>query len=119
MDIGTRLYELRQAKGYSQGDIQHRTGLLRCYVSRVENGHTLPNLETLEKWAKALDVELYQLFFAGEGKPEPPPVMPKPPEPPFGTEGAALFKVFSKMSKPNRRLLLDMARKMATTERRK
>lgn len=73
MDIGNRLRVLREAKGLSQGDIEHRTGLIRAYVSRVENGHTIPNLRTLEKWAKALELELYQLFFAGNQKPLAPP----------------------------------------------
>ncbi len=119
MDIGKRLYELRQAKDFSQGDIERRTGMLRCYVSRVENGHTLPNVETLEKWAKALDVELYQLFFAGEGKPEVARVTPTTPSLRRGSEQAELFKVFDRISKPNRSLLLAMARKMAATDKRK
>ena len=55
MDIGKRLFELREAKGMSQGDIEEKSGLLRCYISRVENGHTVPALETLEKVARALD----------------------------------------------------------------
>ena len=59
MDIGKGLRELREAKGFSQGDIEKRTGLLRCHTSRVENGYTVPSLETLEKFAKALDLELY------------------------------------------------------------
>jgi transcriptional regulator with XRE-family HTH domain len=71
MNIGKRLFELRRAKNLSQGDIEKRAGLLRCYISRVENGHTIPNLDTLQKWATALEVNLYQLFFEGEGKPEP------------------------------------------------
>jgi transcriptional regulator with XRE-family HTH domain len=71
MNIGERLLELRTARNLSQGDIEKRTGLLRCYVSRVENGHTIPSLETLQRWAHALDVEVYQLFFEGEGKLEP------------------------------------------------
>jgi transcriptional regulator with XRE-family HTH domain len=70
MVIGTRIRQLRGEKGLSQGDIEERTGLLRCYVSRVENGHTVPSLETLERFAAALDVQLYELFYAGE---EPPP----------------------------------------------
>jgi len=119
MDIGKRLQELRFAKGFSQGDIEHRTGLLRCYVSRVENGHTVPNLETMEKWAKALDLELYQLFFAGKGKPEAPRAAPKTLKPPRGSEDAEVLKVFGRISKPNRRLLLAMARKMAATEKHK
>jgi transcriptional regulator with XRE-family HTH domain len=74
MDIGKRLRELREASAYSQGHIEKRTGLLRCYVSRVECGHTVPWLETMDKWAKALRLELYQLFFVGEGKPVAPEV---------------------------------------------
>lgn len=62
MVIGERLKQLRESKKFSQGDIEVKTGLLRCYTSRVENGHTVPAIETLEKYARALDVELYQLF---------------------------------------------------------
>ena len=58
MDIGQRLRELREAKDLSQGDIEAKTGLLRCYISRVENGHTVPAIETLEKLARAFDIQL-------------------------------------------------------------
>ena len=43
----------------SQRDNEERAGLERCYVSRVENGHTVPSLETLERFAGALGVPLY------------------------------------------------------------
>jgi transcriptional regulator with XRE-family HTH domain len=66
MIIGERLRSLREQKNLSQGDIENRTGLLRCYISRVENGHTVPAVETLEKLARALEVPLYQLFYDGE-----------------------------------------------------
>lgn len=66
MDIAERLRQLREAKKLSQGDIEKRTGLLRCYISRVENGHTVPSLETLEKMARACEVQLYQIFYDGE-----------------------------------------------------
>ncbi len=56
MIIGDRLRVLREHKKLSQGDIEKRTGLLRCYISRVEYGHTLPAVETLEKFARALEV---------------------------------------------------------------
>ena len=72
MIIGERLRVFREAKKLSQGDIERKTGLLRCYVSRVENGHTVPNVETLEKFARALEVPLYQLFYDGEEPPELP-----------------------------------------------
>src|ERR1700722_18621089 len=70
MVIGDRLRELREAKELSQGDIEKRTGLFRCYVSRVENGHTVPSVETLEKLARALEVPMYQLFHAGTASPD-------------------------------------------------
>jgi transcriptional regulator with XRE-family HTH domain len=66
MVIGNRLKELRESKELSQSDIEERTGLLRPYISRVENGHTVPAVETLEKLARALEVPMYQLFHDGE-----------------------------------------------------
>jgi transcriptional regulator with XRE-family HTH domain len=66
MDVGTRLKQFRELKGLSQGQIEKRTGLPRCYLSRVENGHTVPTLKTLEKFACALEVALYQLFYEGD-----------------------------------------------------
>src|SRR5258708_18958225 len=66
MVIGHRLKELRESKELSQGDIEKRCGLLRCYISRVENGHTVPSVETVEKMARALEVPMYRLFHDGE-----------------------------------------------------
>src|SRR5271163_2579341 len=77
MVIGDRLKELREQKKFSQGDIEKRTGLLRCYVSRVENGHTVPAVETLEKFARALQVPVYQLFYDGEEPPKVPALISK------------------------------------------
>ena len=76
MIIGDRLRDIREQKMLSQGDIEKRTGLLRCYISRVENGHTVPAIETLEKLARAMEIPMYQLFYDGE---EPPklPNLPK------------------------------------------
>ena len=70
MIVGDRLRELREAKHLSQGDIEKRTGLLRCYISRVENGHTVPAIETLEKMARALELPLYQVMYEGDKPPE-------------------------------------------------
>jgi len=76
MIIGDRLRVLREHKKLSQGDIEKRTGMLRCYISRVECGHTVPAVETLEKFARALEVPIYQLFYEGEE----PPQLPKLPK---------------------------------------
>jgi len=121
MIIGDRLREMREEKKLSQGDIEKRTGLLRCYISRVENGHTVPAIETLEKMARALEVPLNQLFYDGE---KPPPL---PPLPNRGTaanlawgssgkDGRYLMKFrqqLSRMDDADRRLLLFMAQKMS------
>jgi transcriptional regulator with XRE-family HTH domain len=76
MIIGDRIRAMREEKELSQGDIEKRTGLLRCYISRVENGHTVPGIETLEKIARTLECPLYHLLYEGE---EPPklPNLPK------------------------------------------
>jgi transcriptional regulator with XRE-family HTH domain len=68
--IGERLRTIRESKNLSQGDIEQRTGMIRCYTSRVENGHTVPSIETLAKYAQALDIPLYQIFYDGEEAPK-------------------------------------------------
>jgi transcriptional regulator with XRE-family HTH domain len=88
MDIGKRLRELREADGLSQNDIEDRTGLLRTYISHVENGHSTPTLEVLE------DLELYQLFVVGQGEPEAA-VLPERIK--FGAQARALLRLFSQM----------------------
>jgi len=110
MDIGTRLRELRKAKGLSQGDIEKRTGLLHCYISRVECGHNLPGVTTLEKWAKALDLELYQIFYQGKGEPAAPKVAA-----PSGrhTREGALLNLFQRMPERHKPLLLALARRLS------
>ncbi len=62
MKIGTTIRAHRLQRGLSQGDIEKKTGLLRCYLSRVENGHTVPSLDTLSKIAVALDLPISQFF---------------------------------------------------------
>ena len=121
MFIGDRLRAFREAKKLTQGHIQERTGLLRSYISRVENGHTVPSVDTLEKWARALEVPLYQLFYEGK---EPPKLLHLPNRKTAGEiafdvskkEARVLAKfrrLLARMRKPNQQLLLHMAQKMA------
>lgn len=110
MHIGTTLLNLRTARGFSQGDIEKRTGLLRCYVSRVENGHTVPSLETLRKWATALDVEMYQLFFEGEGKPLAA-VQKEAAE--HGPEIRRLIDAYESLGSRDQKFAIALVRKMA------
>jgi len=121
MIIGDRIRSLRETKELSQGDIEKRTGLLRCYISRVENGHTVPALDTIEKIARALEVPLYQLFYDGEEPPEPP----KLPRRRSGEDivwGAAgkdartltrFRRLLGKIDDKDRKLLFFMAQKLA------
>ena len=119
MIVGDRLRTLREAKNLSQGDIEERTGLLRCYVSRVENGHTVPSLETLERFARALDVQLYQLMYDGDKPPAPP--RPKPEGAKDSWEASRkgsnlmnkLTPLLAKMSSQDRNLMLFLAGKAA------
>jgi transcriptional regulator with XRE-family HTH domain len=102
----------------SQGDIEKRTGLLRCYISRVENGHTVPAIETLEKMARAMEVPIYALFYEGE---EPPAALPKIniTSTEWGSSGrdarmlGNFRRLISKMDKSDLNLLLLTAQKMA------
>jgi len=121
MIMGDRLCELREAKKLSQGDIEKRTGLLRCYLSRVENGHTVPAIETLEKLARAFEVPLYQLFYDGEEPPSLPNLLKQKSsaEIAWGSSGrdakylSALRRVLGKASERDRKLVLQLAQKMA------
>jgi transcriptional regulator with XRE-family HTH domain len=121
MVIGDRLRELREGKNLSQGDIEKRTGLLRCYISRVENGHTVPAIETLEKLARALEIPLYQVFYDGEEPPKLPNLLKRKTSDDiaFGRSGKQatylhkLRRCLSKTAEPDRKLIMVMAQKMA------
>jgi transcriptional regulator with XRE-family HTH domain len=121
MMIGNRLRAIREEKNLSQGDIEQRTGLLRCYISRVENGHTVPAIETLEKLARALDIPLYQLFYDGDKLPAlpNPSAKNKLAEKDWASSGKwsrfmmRVQDLVGRMDPRDRQLLLFMTEKMA------
>jgi transcriptional regulator with XRE-family HTH domain len=121
MVIADRLRALREQKNLSQGDIEKRTGLLRCYISRVENGHTVPAIETLEKMARALEMPLYQLFYDSEEPPKLPnfPKRKNGDDVAWGSSGkdarilGNFRRLLKRASESDRKLLLSMAQKMA------
>lgn len=125
MMIGHRLRELRETKKLSQGDIERSSGLLRCYVSRVENGHTVPAIDTLEKWARALGVPMYQLFYDGETPPEiPDKVRPQGKSRsrggPKGPGRRYLYEMqgyLAKLDQNDRALILHMTKRIMNTRR--
>ncbi len=123
MVIGTRLRSLREERKFSQGDIEKRTGLLRCYVSRVENGHTVPSIETLEKLAAALEIPLYQLFYEGEEPPPLPNLSKRTSAEELVLDAEAqkenrfflkVRRLLGKIDERDRQLLLYMAQKLAS-----
>jgi transcriptional regulator with XRE-family HTH domain len=122
MVIGERLKALREQKKLSQGDVEQRTGLLRVYISRIENGHTIPSIETLEKMARALEVPMYQLFYDGENPPAPN--LPKIGGDGWGssTRDARTFdkfrRLFNRAGESDRKLLLVMTQTMAANRER-
>lgn len=127
MIIGLRLRDVREAKHLSQGDIEKRTGLLRCYVSRVENDHTVPAIGTLEKWARALEVPLYQLFYDGDESPQGPTALRTSEQKHTDDwasrgRGLRMFRkirsALSRMSDEDRSLVLHVAQKMSNGSRR-
>jgi transcriptional regulator with XRE-family HTH domain len=125
MNIGERLRSIREEKGLSQGDIERRTGLVRCYISRLENGHTIPEVPTLEKLARALEMPLYQFLYDGE----------KPPRDPihtwrngprgnewgsFGKDARFLRELqryLARMSKEQRKLLISFAQRVSQRQK--
>jgi transcriptional regulator with XRE-family HTH domain len=121
MVIADRLRALREEKKLSQGDIEKRTGLLRCYISRVENGHTVPAIETLEKMTRAMEIPLYQLFYDGEEVLKSP-FLPKHKaghDTGWGHSGrdarvlGRFRRLLGRMDGEDRKLLVLMAQKMA------
>lgn len=127
MLIGQRLRTLRENKQLSQGDIEKRTGLLRCYISRVENGHTVPAIEPLEKMARAMEIPMYQLFYEGAKPPEPLnlPTSRDGRENDWGGPGKdakmlhQFRRVLARTNENDQKLLLHMAQKMASAKRSK
>lgn len=119
MEIGRKLKKLREERSLSQGDVEKRTGLLRCYTSRVENGYTVPSVETLEKYARALEVPLYR-FFTDEQAVKGLNLMPSNGNGShWGERGKEreelrqFAKALSKMNPRKQKLLFAMAQRMA------
>src|SRR5438309_4816374 len=112
VNIGATIRTYRLQKGMSQGDIEKRTGLLRCYLSRVENGHTVPSLATLQKIAGAMDIQLAQFFADETVTREMSGLRLSEDEIRFLTQ---IQRYAAKLSENDRKLLLAMVRKFAQT----
>ncbi len=113
LSIGQRIRQVREQKSMSQGDIERSTGMLRAYISRVEHGHTVPSLESLERFAAALGIPLYQLFSYTNG-PEQDAAVPATEQEKEDERYLLLLKSpIHNMEHANRELLLNLARRLA------
>ena len=117
MIVGERIRALREEKKLTRGDLQERTGLQRTYIWRVENGYTVPAVETLEKFARGLKVPIYKFFY--EGKKPPPLVRIDVDSGLWGAVGQQKIllqkfrRYLSKINESERSLLLYLAEEMA------
>jgi len=124
MILGERLRSVREQKDLSQGDVEKRSGLLRCYISRIENGHTVPAVETLEKLARALEVPMYELLYECEETPKTQIPSGKPGQKLWGSVGKdarylrKLQQCLARMSEEDRNLLLFTVAKMGKSKKR-
>jgi len=115
MIVADRLRNIREMKKLSQGEVARRSGLYRSYLSRVENGHTVPTIATLEKMARALEIPMYQFFYEGERSLEPPVTTRSGThKPEVGTGKEARFlrelqRCLGKMHERDRQILLRFA----------
>ena len=122
MYIAERIRYFRERKHLSQGDLENRTGLKRCYISRVEHGHTAPSVENLQRIAAGLEVPLYQLLYDGK-EIAPLPTNGHNHEPDWASRGhgkrlfARLCRAVSQMSEKDRQTLLFAAGKLSANAR--
>jgi transcriptional regulator with XRE-family HTH domain len=124
MDIGYRLRSLREQKNLSQEEVEKRTGLIRSYISRVENSHTVPSVATMEKMARALEIPLYQLLYDGE-KPRAPANRGESNSQAdeWGSSGKnghpvnKLCRSLARMSERDRQVLMSLAQILTKTQR--
>ena len=118
MILGQRIFDLRKQKNFSQGEIEKRSGLLRCYISRVENGHTIPSVETLERLARALEIPVYR-FFCDDSQSVRPPKQHFSPNTVWPTPGnesnyfVKLRKALARMAPKDRQLVMYLAQKVS------
>jgi transcriptional regulator with XRE-family HTH domain len=124
VEIGRRLRELRESRNLSQGDLEVRTGLLRCYTSRVETGHIVPGVDTIEKYANALGIPL-SAFFSIDANPPgvEPPLIPQKSDwgstPRERFQNRKIVSALTMMEDQDRQLVLALVKRLTKTKRAK
>jgi len=124
MEIGRRLKELRESRNLSQGDIGVRSGLLRCYTSRVENGHTVPSVDTIAKYANALGIPLFAFFPNEENVRRVEPSLPSKDSdwgatPRQRFQNHKIITALTKMNEGDRQLVLALVQRLTKAKRAK
>lgn len=61
-DLGQKIKLLRKNKELTQEKFSELVGIDSKNISKIENGNNYPSPETLVSIAKALNVEIYELF---------------------------------------------------------
>jgi transcriptional regulator with XRE-family HTH domain len=124
MGVGARLRQLREEKKLSQGDITEAIGLARSYISRVEHEHTVPSIETLHRFAAALGIPLYTIFYKADDALANPRSGCSPDHSAEGADAPEdtrflleMGELSCKMDDSERALLLQFARKLAANNR--
>lgn len=60
--LGENLKRFRKKAGYTQEELANRTGLSKMSIRRYETGERQPSLEALDNIAKALDIDVWDLY---------------------------------------------------------
>ena len=60
--VAKNIIDRRKSVGQSPENLARRAGLSRAYVGKIENARFSASIDTLEKIARALDVEADVLF---------------------------------------------------------
>jgi len=66
--LGERIKQIRREKKLTQEELATRADVNRSYLSVIENSHSSPTVDVLERLAQALEVSLWTLLSEVEGK---------------------------------------------------
>lgn len=98
--VGSKIAEIRNKRGISLSKLSRESGVSKGYLSELENGiKENPNIEILDKIAKALDVNVSDLF-------EQDPIDEELKD--LEEDMKILFSKAKQLSKENRKKVLKM-----------
>ena len=62
LQVATAVRDLRLVRNLSQRQLAGRMGVPRTYISKIENGKAMPTLSSLDRLARALEVDISALL---------------------------------------------------------